>query len=86
MDRRQYLLMCRECAILEKKERGTLLDCPDELKVVWRGMEFYPLSLTIEFDKKGNAVNYCRMHDLMADSTAGAELWEIEPKVGRNED
>lgn len=81
MDRKTYLLMCRECAMLETDAKGIPYYIPNRLKVVWNGLEFYPMELTISFDKQGNVQNHCRFHDLRANSIAGAELWEVKPKV-----
>lgn len=81
MERKQYLLMCRECAMLEKNEKGVPCSTPDRLRIVWQGLEFFPIDLTISFDREGNVRNHCKFHDLRADSVAGAELWEIKPKI-----
>lgn len=68
--------------MLEKNEKGAPYDCPDELRIIWQGMEFYPVSLTISFDKNGNVINHCQFHDMKADSTAGADLNQINRKGG----
>lgn len=80
MDRAEYLRMARHCAMLEKDKRGIPLNVPSRYRIVWQGMEFYPVSLTISFDEKGMVINHCTFHDLYADSIAGADLEYIDSK------
>lgn len=70
--------------MLEKDGKNAPLYCPDDLKIVWKGMQFYPVSLTIGFDQEGNVVNWCRFHDLKADSLAGAEIREVKPLIEKD--
>lgn len=83
MDRNEYLLMCRECAMLERGRYGNPISCPDELRVVWDGMEFWPCSYRIDFEVgTGRPLHVAIFRDLRADSIAGAPLEQVERKAG----
>lgn len=80
MERAEYLRMARHCAMLEKDSRGIPLNVPSRYRVVWQGLEFYPVSLHISFGPDGSVINHCVFHDLHADSIAGADLEYVQSK------
>lgn len=76
IDRNEYIMMCQKVAMLP---RGT--EIPEELRLVFRGIEWYPIYYAMKFDSEGNAVNVACLHDLNANYTDYALLTEIERKV-----
>ncbi len=81
MDRKIYLEMMRECALLDRGIFDICIDVPDDLRVVWKGIEYYPQAYTLEYDKQGKVTHTCRLHDLSANAVVGAPLHEIERKT-----
>ena len=85
MDRKLYLELMRECALLERGIFGICVNVPDELRVVWKGIEYYPEAYTLEYRPDGTTAHTCRLHDLTANAVVGAPLHEVEVKNGKSE-
>lgn len=81
MDRKLYLELMRRCAVLPRGIYGICLDVPDELRVVWKGIEYYPEAYTLEFRPDGTIAHTCRLHDLEANAVVGAPLHEVTQKI-----
>lgn len=83
MNRNDYLQMCRECAKLVKRWYGwDRPEIPDRLLVKLNGADYVPMSYTMDFEPRtGKVIHHVRLHDLYADSTMGADLESIEPKI-----
>lgn len=80
MERKIYLEMMRQCAVLERGVFGICKDVPDELRVVWKGIEYYPEAYTLEYRADGSISHTCRLHDLTANAVVGAPLNEVKNK------
>lgn len=81
MDRKLYLELMRKCALLERGIFGICLEVPDDLRVVWKGIEYYPEAYTLEYRPDGTTAHTCRLHDLTANAVVGAPLHEVERKA-----
>ena len=77
IERKTYLEMCQKVAVLPSGVLGIKEKLPDDLKVIYDGVVYYPLSLEISFDKDGKVINTAILHSLTANSIIGAELKEI---------
>lgn len=77
IDRTKYLQMCRDCAMLSVKN-----NVPESLRVVYGGVEYYPVSYTLAFDGNGNTRHIATIHDLKANCVHDVLLKDIETKVG----
>ena len=51
---------------------------PNELKIKYNGILYYPKSYTIEFDKFGNIIHTAILHDLNSNSVISCDLKDIE--------
>lgn len=80
MERKAYIEMMRRCAVLPRGLFGTVREVPDELRVVWRGIEYYPEAYTLEYSQDGTLLHWCRLHDLTANAVVGAPLHEVIAK------
>lgn len=80
MERKAYIEMMRRCAVLPRGLFGTVKDVPDELRVIWRGIEYYPEAYTLEYAADGTLLHWCRLHDLTANAVVGAPLHEVQEK------
>jgi hypothetical protein len=54
---------------------------PDDLRVVWKGIEYYPEAYTLEYRQDGKIAHTCRLHDLTANAVVGAPLNEVTQKI-----
>lgn len=77
IDRTKYLQMCRDCAMLSVKN-----NVPDNLLVMYGGIEYYPVSYTLAFENTGATRHIATIHDLKANCVHGVLLKDIETKVG----
>ena len=80
MERKAYIELMRRCAALPRGMFGTARYVPDELRVVWRGIEYYPQAYTLEYAADGTLIHTCRLHDLTANAVVGAPLQEVQAK------
>lgn len=80
MERKAYIEMMRRCAVLPRGLFGTAREVPDELRVVWRGIEYYPQAYTLEYSQDGTLMHTCRLHDLTANAVVGAPLQDVQAK------
>lgn len=67
IDRAKFLKMCQKCAVLPE-QFGIKRDVPDDLKIIYNDMEFYPQAYELYFGNKGNAIHTAILHDLNANS------------------
>ena len=81
MDRKLYLEMMRRCAVMPRGIHDIVKDVPDDLRVVWRGIEYYPQAYTLEDRQDGSIAHTCRLHDLEANAVVGAPLHEVKAKM-----
>lgn len=81
MERNEYLNMCRQCAMIKTRGLfGIALNVPDNLRVVYRGIEYYPMAYELSFNDKGDTIHIAIMHDLKANSITRALLSTIKRK------
>jgi hypothetical protein len=59
---------------------------PDLLRVVYGGVEYYPVSYTLEFDNCGNTKHIATIHDLKANCVHDVLLKDLEEKHGKSAD
>lgn len=77
IDRKIYLEMCQRVAMLPNGTLGIKKNIPDNLKVVYDGVVYYPLSLEISFNGDGEVINTAILHSLTANSVVDRNLLSI---------
>ena len=77
MQRDIFLKMCQKVSVLPGGVFGIKQNVPDNLKVVYDGIAYYPVSLDISFDKEGNAINTAILHSLTANSVIERNLKDV---------
>ena len=77
IERKAYLEMCQKVAILPNGVQNLKQNVPDELKVVYEDIAYYPVSLDISFDKGGKAINTAILRSLTANSIIERNLKDI---------
>lgn len=78
MDRKLYLELCQKVSVLKNGICGIKENVPDELKVIYNGIAYYPVSYELSFDDKGNVKHTAILHDLKANSITSAALERVE--------
>lgn len=77
IERKTYLEMCQKVSVLPGGIFGIKQNVPDDLKVVYDGIAYYPVSLDIRFDKYGRVINTAIIHSLRANSVIERNLKDI---------
>jgi len=81
VDRTKYLNFCRECVMVCKKgTNGILKNVPDRLRIVYKGIEYYPLSYELAFFDDGSVNHIAIIHDLKANSVCHVPLGSVKEK------
>lgn len=80
MQRNEFLTLCREIAKLESGIYGIKLNIPNEYRVVFNGIEYYPLKYEMSFDKKGSVVDTAVLHDLKTNSIMYVPMKDVKIK------
>ena len=80
MDRKEYLELCRRCAVHPRGVFGTRKFVFDDLQVVYDGVSYYPQSYQLSFDAAGNVLHTAILHDLEANSVVCCRLDSVEKK------
>lgn len=78
MDRKLYLELCQKVSVLKNGICGIKENVPDELMVVYNGINYYPVAYELSFDDKGNARHTAILHDLNANSIINADLRKVK--------
>lgn len=78
MDRKLYLELCQKVSVLKNGVCGIKENVPDELMVVYNGINYYPVAYELSFDDKGNARHTAILHDLNANSIINADLRKVK--------
>lgn len=87
IDRTRYLQMCRACAIIRERDSfGLIAHVPDELRVVYQGTEYYPISYMLSFAPDGTTRHSATVHDLKGNSTVTVRLDELREKLDESLD
>lgn len=76
IERNEYLKMCQKVAMLP-----THTDIPDDLRVRFQSIDWYPVYYAMQFDREGNAINVACLHDINANCINFALLSEVERKT-----
>lgn len=78
MERSKYLQKCKECAMIkERGYYGVLKAVPDDLRVVWNGAEYYPISYELGFGEDGTVRHIAVIHDLKVNSVCYVPLKDV---------
>lgn len=76
MDRKLYLELCQKVSVLKNGICNIKENVPDDLKVIFNGIVYYPVAYELSFDK-GRTVHTAIIHDLKANSITYADLERI---------
>ena len=77
MERKLYLELCQKVSILKSGICGIKENVPDELKVVYDGIAYYPEKYTLSFNK-GQPIHTVILHDLYANAITEANLERVK--------
>ena len=78
MQRDIFLQLCQKVSVLKNGICGIKENVPDELKVIYNGIAYYPVSYELSFDDKGNVRHTAILKDLKANSVVYAMLENIK--------
>lgn len=78
MQRTEYLELCQKMSALKNGILGIKENVPDEFKVIYHGIAYYPVSYELSFDDKGNVRHTAILHDLKSNSIISAALERVE--------
>ena len=78
MERKKYLEMCQKVAMLSDGIFGTKQNVPDDLKVVYDGITYYPFPRVEKFDNEGNLILCARLHGLKSNWVIECLLKDVE--------
>lgn len=76
MERKQLINLCREIAILP--DRVEAKDIPKPMRVIYKGIEYYPTEYILWFDCDGNPNHSVTIHSLDTKTTIRVPLDKIE--------
>lgn len=79
MDRKLYLELCQKVSVLKDGILGIKKNVPNELKVIYNGIVYYPVAYVLTFDEKGNPQHDVILHDLRANSITQGKLERVTP-------
>lgn len=77
MDKTEFFEMCQKVAVLPKREYGIKSVSPD-LRVLHKGVAFYPVGYKLTYDEKGKPLHTAILHDLNVNSMLECNLLEVE--------
>lgn len=78
MNRKLYLELCQKVSVLKDGVLGIKENVPDELKVIYNDIVYYPVAYVLAFDEKGNPQHDVILHDLRANSIAQGKLERVK--------
>lgn len=76
MDRKLYLELSQKVSVLKNGICGIKENVPDELKVIYNGIAYYPVSYELSFDN-GKPTHTAILHALTANSITMAKLERV---------
>lgn len=76
MDRTEFLQMAQKASMLKSGICGIKENVPDDLKVIYNGIVYYPVAYQLQFDK-GQTKHIALLHDLNANSVTHADLERV---------
>ena len=81
MERNDYLKLAQRANMLPRGARDFRPNCPDELRVIFAGGEYYPLSLRIWFMPDGTPKHSAELVDCKSATMVTAPLEKVERKA-----
>lgn len=76
MDRKHYIELCQKVSALKNGICNIKENVPDELKVIYNGIAYYPVSYELSFDN-GKPTHTAILHDLQANSIMNVDLGKV---------
>ena len=76
MDRKEFLEMCREVAVLPNGAGG-VKDIMPSLCVKYTNLAFYPAGYKLTYSKDGKPLHTAILHDLKANSIIECDLLKV---------
>lgn len=76
MQRTEYLELCQKVSVLKNGICGIKENVPDELKVIYNGITYCPVSYELSFDN-GKPTHTVIVHDLNANAITHAKLERV---------
>lgn len=80
MDRKTYLELCREAALIEGGVEN-IKDVPDRLRVRFAGYEYHPEAYLLGFERDGTVRHTAILHEIGANAVVYAPLGKVEKKT-----
>ena len=77
MQRDIFLRMCQKVSVLKSGVLGIKENVPENLKVIFDGIRYYPVAYVLTFDEKGNPQHDVILHDLKSSSIIQAKLERV---------
>ena len=76
MNRKLYIELCQKVSVLKNGICGIKENVPNELKVIYNGIAYYPVSYELSFDN-GKPTHTTILHDLKSNSITRADLGKV---------
>lgn len=76
MDRKEFLEMCRDVAVLPNGSGG-IKDTPPSLWLKCQDIAFYPVGYKLTYTKEGKPLHTAILHDLKANSIVECDLSKV---------
>ena len=76
IERNEFLRMCQKVSVLKNGICGVKENVPDELKVIYNGIAYYPVSYELACDN-WKPTHTAILHDLKANSITNADLGKV---------
>ena len=81
MVRNEFLNMCRQCSMIKTRGLfGIAQGVPDGLRVLYKGIEYYPIGYELSFDNNGDTIHVAIIHDMKANAVVHAPLSWVSKK------
>ena len=77
MDRKKFLQICQKVSILKDGVSGIKINVPDDLKVIYNDIIYYPVAYELSFEE-GNAIHKAILHDLKTNCIRYANLDRVD--------
>lgn len=78
MERNDFFKLAQKATVHTNEFKCLKKELLSECVVVYDGIKYYPISIEVGFDEKGNTKNTAWLHDLKANSIIRAELSKVE--------
>lgn len=77
MERKRFIELCMQCALLPKGAGGVKKSVPENLTVTFGGNKYYPSGYQLMFDDKAEPIHTAILHDLRANGVVCADLGKV---------